>query len=130
MGFITSKKVMTTETIAASGTADSLVIDLTAFQSDGTISVQYELTGDGTAKIDWLQTSEGSTVKHATNFVLPSGGSRLATDITKTSGTGGDGKDTLELNTSVAKYLKLRATETGTSNSVILTLIFTTYTED
>jgi len=117
--------VMTSITIAASGTANSKIIDLNALGCTGSINVQYEVTGDGTGKIEWQQTSIGTSQNLASNFVKPSGGYTLATALTDESGTDSNGQDSIVLSTSACTYLQLIVTETGTSNSITVTLTVT-----
>ena len=120
---VKSFRAMNTQTVAASGTGTSLTVDLNDLECTGSISVQYIITGDGTCTIEWQQTSIGNSPKNATNFVKPSSGYTLATGLTDTSGTGSNGEDVLSLPTSPGNFLQLVVTETGTSNSVIVTLI-------
>lgn len=116
-------KLMDAVTIAASGTATSVIADINALESKGNLAVQLILTGTGTATVEWEQTSDGNNINTATNFTQPTGGYTLTTGFTVTSGKGGDGKNIIPLSTSPCNFLRLKVTETGTSNAVVVTAI-------
>ena len=74
-------------------------------------AIQYELTGDGTATFEILVTVEGGSY-------VSSG--TPATGVTKTSGPSSNGKDIIPLKIKPADLLKLKVTETGTTDSVTI----------
>jgi len=123
---VNAVRLMDSVTIAASGTATSLIADINALESKGNLAVQLILTGTGTATVEWEQTSDGDSELNATNFTQPSGGYTLTTGFTVTSGTGGDGKNIIPLSTLPCNFLRLKVTETGTSNAVVVTTILVT----
>ena len=110
------KKVIDSVTIPASGSTTSDAIVLNKRANLGYFSIQVQMTGDGTAKFEYLLSDNG------TDFMEPTGASDIATDITKTSGPGSDGKDMFSFNPMVCRSLKIRATETGGANSVTVTV--------
>ena len=83
--------------------------------SSNNFSLQVEITGDGTAKIDYLVSNNG------TDYFIPTGASSIATGLTKTTNT--DGKDLYEFTPKFSKYMKLKITETGTSDSVTVNMM-------
>lgn len=109
---VTVTKIIDAEEIAASGSYTTSVIDLSNL--NGTMSLQYAITGDGTLTISYTVSNDG------TNFLLPTGGAAIAAGLTKTSGT--SGKDIIAFTPPLAKYLKITATETGTTKSATITL--------
>jgi hypothetical protein len=114
---MTVKKVFSSTATAAGGTSTSSSIHLGSDADKGHFSLQITATGDGTAKIEALTSNDGST------FVIPldSSGVRLPaiiTGFTKTGGPGSDGKDIFQFTLPIARYLKLKITETGAANSI------------
>jgi len=107
------KEVFTAEEVPASGSALSSVIDLSA--SGGQFSLQIELTGNGTGKLEWLGSNDG------TDYIKPNNASDIVTAFTKTDGPDGDGKHIYSFNVSLVKFLKIKITETGGVNTVTLT---------
>ena len=109
-----SIKLFDAETITASGskTSEAVKVD----RADGVFSFYESITGDGTIKIEYLVSVDG------TNFVTPSTASEIATSQTKASGT--SGKDVIAFASGhpiLAPYIKIKVTETGGVNSVTLT---------
>jgi len=115
-GNIQRKLIFNSQSVAAGGYVDSEEIDFVSSDPDGYVSLQIEVTGDGTIKIEPLLSND------AINFLLPSGVSAVTTGFTKTSGPNGDGKDifTVDLGMLCAS-LKFRVTETGGVNSATIT---------
>jgi len=115
---ITVIKLFDAQSIAASGNASQPAegIDLQRFAQGGNFSVQYLITGDGTLKLEYNLSNDGAT------YVEPTGASDIGSSLTKTTGPGGDGKDILSFNPMLARYLKIKATETGTAQAAVLTL--------
>lgn len=101
-----------TQSIIASGSYTTDAIDLDAnYGINGYISMQLIVTGDGTIQVDYLLSGDG------VNFISPTGASSITTNFTKTSGTDADGKDYFSITPPVTKYIKFKFTETGTANS-------------
>lgn len=111
---------ISTGAITASSSYTSAAIDLAelvgansrAIRPDGFFGLQYTITGNGTAKIEYLLSNDGTT------YVEPSAATDIATGLTKTSGPGSDGKDYVAFSPEVSRYLKIKVTETGGANSV------------
>ena len=113
---VTSTTVINAQTVVKSGTYTSSAIDLSNVR--GYFSLYYAITGDGTAKFEYLFSSDDST------FLEPSGGSDVATGLTKTSGPGADGKDVTAFSPFMwGKRMKIKVTETGGVNSITVTAI-------
>ncbi len=103
--------VMLAETIAASGNSDAYVIDLLRDFSPqvGKYTVQCTIAGSGTAKLELFLSNDGVTYTEHTADIAT--GLTAATTVYEV--------DPIELN-----YWRFKVTETGTSNSVIATLVF------
>lgn len=98
------------ETVTAGSTATSDAIDISG--AVGYFSIQVAVTGSGTASFEYLLSLDGA------DFFEPSSASDIATGVTVTSGPGSDGKEIYSFSPELAKYLKIKITETGTSDSV------------
>ncbi len=116
-GDIRSKVVFDNVTVAADSSEISAQIELGTKYPVGYFSFQVEVTGDGTCAFEYLLSCDGE------NFLTPNGASAIATGITKTSGadTTKPGKDIFSFDPTIAKHLKIKATETGTSDTVTVT---------
>ena len=110
-----SNKVFDGITITASGVANSVPIEL-PHHMDGFFSLQIELTGDGTAKFEYAISNDGET--YVTQIATAD---QIVSGFTKTSGPGNDGKDIVSFEPEVTKKMKIVCTETGTSDSVVVT---------
>ena len=103
------------ETIALSQSVTSGSVNLRGAADDGFFGIQLVLTGDGTAKVEYLESY------NSVNFVTPSGAIEIVTGFTKTSGT--SGVDVLTFEPEVCPYMKIKVTETGGANSITVTVI-------
>ena len=105
-------KVIDAETIIASGSHTSPAINVG--KADGFFSVEYTTTGTGTTTIEYLVSSSKTGT-----FVTPSTASAIATAAAA-------GSDLISFSPVVAKYMKIKATEAGGANPVVITarLIF------
>lgn len=110
----TVARVFDGETVAAGGSAVSDAIDVSMAGAD-LFSLQMALSGDGTITLSYLVSVDG------TNFLTPTGASDIGASLTKTSGPGSDGKDIFSFNPELAPFIKVKATETGSTNGVTLT---------
>lgn len=110
---ISTKEIFTAVTIAASGNSLSAVTDLTGIV--GYTSLQVAVTGDGTCKFEYLLSNNG------TDYLEPTGAVDIAASITKTSGPGSNGKDIYYFNPEMARFIKIKITETGGANTVTVT---------
>jgi len=109
------KKVFDAEAVAASGTSTSAVYDLGSLSTTGYFSLQVALTGDGTATIEYELSNDG------VNYMTPSGSSEIITGLVKTSGPGTDGQDIYSFGPILSRFIRLKVTETGTSDAIALT---------
>jgi hypothetical protein len=111
-----SNKIFNATTITASGVANSVPIDLPT-HTEGFFSLQIALTGDGTTKFEYAISNDGVTYVTQTATA-----DQIVSGFTKTSGPGGDGKDIITFEPEVTKKMKIICTETGTSDSVTITV--------
>ncbi len=106
-----------TQTILAGANAESNVQKLDQYSLNGFFSAQILLTGDGTAKVQWGVSNDG------TNFIYSSTASDdIVTAFVKTTGPGADGKNIYSFDPIVSLYLRFKVTETGSANSIIITM--------
>lgn len=97
--------------IAASGSFTSEAIDLAQYSNENRFSLQYNVTGDGTLKIEVYGSSDG------VNFVDL--GIDVDTDAVVTGGPGSDGKYAPTTITMIlCRWIKLYFTEVGGVDSV------------
>lgn len=112
-------KVIDATTIVASGNTTSSVIPREGQSMAGIggyFTLYVAVTGDGTAKIEYLASLDGIT------YLEPSTATDVATGLTKTSGPGSDGKTIVRFGPIAAPKYKIKVTETGGANSVIVTV--------
>ena len=114
-----TKTIIDGETIAASGDYTSGAIDLSTKYINGEFSLQFALTGDGTATIEYLVSNDGVT------FLNPTGSTDIVSSFTSASGTAG--KDLLKIpiveDVIIAKFIKIKVTETSTTDSITVTAV-------
>lgn len=104
--------------ILAGADSESTVLDLDAgYHAAGFFSLQVALTGDGTAKIEYLLSNDG------VNYLEPSSGADIILAHTKISGPGGDGKDIYSFQPEIARYMKIKITETGGADAIAVTAV-------
>jgi hypothetical protein len=115
---ITVIKLFDAQTILASGNSSQPGegIDLQRYAQNGFFSVQYLITGDGTAKIEYNLSHDGAT------YIEPTSATDIGSSLTKTTGPGSDGKDILTFSPELSRFLKIKVTETGGAQSIIVTL--------
>ena len=111
------KKVFTAEVIAASGSAESEVIDLGNFVNIGEFGLQIQLTGDGTGRFGYV----ASNTTASGDFKKPTTGPYIKSGMLKTSGEDSDGKDAFNFSPITHRYMKITAEETGTANGIVVT---------
>ena len=111
---IQSEKVFDGVEVSAGSSETSDAVKLQS--KEGYFSIQEEITGDGTVKLEYLVSIDGE------NFLEPSEASDIATGQTKTSGPGSDGKDIISFEPVLSPWIKIKATETVSSNSVTATV--------
>jgi hypothetical protein len=115
-GIIRTEKIFDAEVIAKSTATSTDAIDLGADRPIGDLSIQLELTGDGTATVSWTGSLDG------TDYLVPNGDTgTIIAGFVKTSGPGGDGKHIYPFDMSIIRFIKITVTETGTANPVTVT---------
>jgi len=114
-GIMFDTPIFSAETILANGTSTSQGIDLNRHKVIGDFSLQVAVTGTGTCKFEYLMSNDGVT------YLEPTSASDIASSITISSGPGSDGKDLYVFFPETARYIKIKCTETGASNSVTVT---------
>jgi len=103
-------------TIAAGGSSTSAAIPLDEYRPDGYFSIQVDLSGDGTAKFEYLLSNDEVT------YIDPTGATDIGSGLTKTGGVAGDGTEHYSFSPELAKSMKIIVTETGSSSSVTVTV--------
>jgi len=96
--------------LTASGTSELQTYDLNAIKPEGYFSLQYTITGDGTVKFEYYLSNDGST------FVEPSTASDIGSGLTSGSGL-------LQFEPEPARFMKIRATETGGASAATVTTV-------
>jgi hypothetical protein len=84
---------------------------------NGVFSIEYLITGDGTVTLSYTVCS----TKTGTYFT-PTNATSIVAGITKTSGSGGAGIGGISFTPPMFPWMKIVATETGTSNNAVVTL--------
>ena len=102
--------------IAKNTSSTSDAVDLKARKINGYFSVQVAISGDGTAKVEYLLSNDGVT------YLEPTSASDITSGHTKTSGPGSDGNDLFSFDPEPARYIKIKVTETGNVNSITATV--------
>lgn len=107
---ITTTRLLTAHSLAASAVKDSGAVDLRHIMDNGRLSVSYTITGTGTVKLEYLAapTKDGP-------FIEPAGASDIGTGLTVGSGS-------FAFTPILTPFIKIRATETGAANAAVLTL--------
>jgi hypothetical protein len=110
---VSTIQLFSSETISSGSSVTSDPVDVSGLVGD--FGIQVDVGGDGTLKLEHLVSLDGA------NFLEPSGDSDIATDLTKTSGPGSDGKDIYSVSPGMpVKAIKIKATETGSANDATL----------
>ncbi len=116
-GEITATEIFETESIASSQSATSDAIILFNLKPSGFFSVHVkDLTDDGTLQLTYEISADGVT------YVTPSSASNIVAGFTKTSGPGGDGEDIYSFTPEPARYMRIIATETSTTDTIVITV--------
>lgn len=102
--------------IAASGNSLSDSIDFHVRRPEGFFAIQVELTGSGTAKIEYLLSINGE------DFLTPTEAEDIKTAFTVSDGPGSDGKNMFSFAPMVSSAMKIKVTETGGASSVTVTI--------
>lgn len=109
--------VFNAETVAASGNSSSAAINLNDFKPNGYFSLQITLTGSGTGKFEYELSNDG------VNYLTPSSAADIITAHDVTTGPASDGKDLYSFSPELAKYMKIKVTETSTTDAIVVTAI-------
>jgi len=109
---ITTTKVFDAQALAASGVFTTPALDLSRYSTEGFFSLQFNLTGTGTAKVEFMISNND------VDYIEPTGASDVLSAFTVTSGPGANGKDIASFSPPLARFLKLKVTETGGANGV------------
>jgi len=108
---ITTMKLFDAEALDASGTASSEPVDLREIAQNRNFSVEYTTTGTGTTLIEYLVCSTlGGTYRD------------VGTDIGATLAAGHDILPFASGEPQLAPFIKIRITEDGDANAVVVTL--------
>jgi hypothetical protein len=100
--------------VAKNTTETSTAIDLRRAAQNGQLSIEYTLTGEGTATIGYtVCSSKGGT------YFTPTGATTIATALTKSSGTSGHGG--LSFTPPMYPWMKIYVTETKNSGTDTIT---------
>ena len=100
------------ETILASGTKTSHEIELPL--AEGLFSLYVEVSGSGTVKL------EAEIEVGECGFLVPVEHTDIVTAHTVSSGAGSDGKDIYTVTACIGSGLKIKATETGGADPIVL----------
>jgi hypothetical protein len=114
--FVTTTRLFNAATIAASGSSTSTAIDLRNIAQNGFFSLQIEVTGDGTAKVEYLCSNNNSV------FVEPADSFDIVSEFTDISGPNDNGKAFYAFEPEPCGFLKIKVTETGGVNAIFVTL--------
>lgn len=114
-GEITVVSVFGGTSIAKSANSSSTAVDLAAIKPEGHFSLQIALSGSGTAKGEYTISNDGNT------YIEPSSATDIFTGLTATGGPGSDGKNIYPFHPELARYIKIKITETGGSSSITVT---------
>jgi hypothetical protein len=109
--------VFKAEAIAASGDATSGVVDMNQNQPAGYFSIYIELTGTGTAQVVYELSNDG------VNYLTPVSASDIVAAHTAASGAGANGKDLYSFTPELARYIRIKITETGGANPIVVTAV-------
>ena len=118
MASISTIRVWNARTVAKSGNLISQAFKLGSYSDvQGWFSLQIALTGDGTGKFQWGVSNDN------TNFIFRSDDPTkdIVTAHTKSSGPGTDGIMIYQFSPVLSQWLKIKVTETGGANSIIVT---------
>lgn len=110
-------------TVAAGGSEESPVIDLNSLGIIGVFSLYVALTGSGTGKFEYMLNCGQAT------YIIPSGADDIVTAHTVTDGPGSDGIDIFSFSPMIASAMKIKVTETGTSDSITVTAVLSMQAE-
>lgn len=108
-------QVWGSETIAASGNAETQAFPMDSYYLQGFFSLHIALTGDGTGKFQYGLSNDKSNYLYSA-----AAADDIITAHVKTDGPGSDGIQIYSFDPMLAGYLKLKATETGGANGIVV----------
>ena len=86
--------------------------------ASGHFGICGRVTGSGTARLDYMISADNIT------YVIPAGANAIISGYTSSSGPGGDGYFCTSFAPDYGRWLKLKLSETASSNPVTLTGTF------
>jgi hypothetical protein len=89
-------------------------MNLERMNAEGFFSLQITLTGDGIAKGEFLLSNNN------VNWVEPSGATDIFSGFEDDDGPGADGKDIFSFEPELSAHLRIKISETGTSNLIVV----------
>ena len=101
--------IFNAKSIASGANASSEKIDLRSLAANGVFSLQYEITGSGTVKFEYLLSNEDA----ATNMIEPSTATDIGSSLTATTGPGANGLDILPFEPEIARWLQIKCSVTS-----------------
>ena len=114
---ITNIQIFNAKTITKNTSVYSMIVDLRSIAAEGFFSLQYEITGSGVVTLEYQLCNQDS----ATDFLEPSSATNIGSSLSATTGPGADGLDILPFSPELARFLKIKATETGTAADAVIT---------
>jgi len=105
-------EIFKSKTISASGNA-TYNVNLRRMNAEGFFSIQIEVTGDGTVKVEYLESNNGGT-----DFIDPE--DDIVTGFTSSSGPDSDGKDLFSFEPNLCGMVQIKITETGGADPVVV----------
>ena len=112
------KKIFDAEALLASGHEHSEALNMRSLVSEGfyEVSIQYEVTGDGEVDIEYELSHDG------VSYISPLSASPIVEGVTKTTGTGSNGKDIVSFCPELSKYMKIKITEVGGAQAATVSM--------
>jgi len=108
-------KIFDATALIASANSTSAVIDMMTNQIDGYFSLQLAVTGDGTVKVEYEASNDGTTYR------IPEGVTTIVSGITKTSGPSADGKIIEQFEVELCRFIRFKVSETSGASAVTVT---------
>ena len=116
---ISVRRLFFEETITKNTSEDSRdIIDLNHLAQNGNFSIQIYVETDGIIKVQYSLCCE----KVPVNFLVPADATDICSGFEDDSGPGGDGRAIYSFQPELARWMKIKVSETGTSNNGKITL--------
>ncbi len=110
---ITTKYIFTGSEIAAGESSESDTINMQGMANDGVFSIYIYETGDGTGQWTYELSINGVDFVEFTDSA-----DIISSAFVRTSGPGSDGKDIIQFTPELAPFIKIKVTETGSSDAI------------